>query len=136
MKLLFHTPAFLILLAMLAPQSVFSQDQNLDSEEMYEVLHRVANWQLDHPYDDRSPLDWLDGAMHTGIWALYEKTEHPRYANTLLALGQRNHWRTMNDIYHADRLTIAQVFADMYLYYKDPQMLSNIQWVMDHACGP
>lgn len=129
-RLLLVSPIVTLLVMVISPV-VFSQDQHFDSNEIYEVLHKSANWQLDNPYDERSPLDWLDGAMHTGIWALYEKTEHPRYANTLLALGQRSQWRTMNDIYHADRLTIAQTFADMYLHYKDPQMLNNIQWVMD-----
>ncbi len=128
---------FLLVMALAACQASFfsshamAQGSTLQAAPILEVMHRTARWQLEHPYPQRSPLDWLDGAFYTGLWALYEKTEESRYANELLALGQRSHWKTLNDVYHADRLTIAQVFADMYLHYKDPQMLGPVQWVMD-----
>jgi rhamnogalacturonyl hydrolase YesR len=46
-------------------------------------------------------------------------------------VGIASNWKLKNDIYHADRLTIAQSFADLYLEEKDPAMLEKIQWVMD-----
>ncbi len=115
----------------LLPGQLNAQKQTLEPDDVLEIMHRTANWQIDHPYAQREQLDWLDGTFYTGLWALYEKTNTPRYANELLALGQRAHWKTMNDIYHADRLTIAQTFADMYLHYRDPAMLEKVQWVMD-----
>jgi len=102
----------------------------IDPESILDVMHRVADWQIMNPREF-SPLDWHYGAFYTGIWALYESTGEERYKNEIRNLGQKYNWKLINDIYHADRLTIAQSFADLYMEEKDPVMLEKVQWVMD-----
>ncbi len=102
----------------------------MDKEGIIEIMHRVADWQIMNPRKPH-PLDWHYGAFYTGIWALYQSTGEERYKNEIRNLGQKYKWKLINDIYHADRLTIAQSFAELYMEEKDPAMLEKIQWVMD-----
>ncbi len=102
----------------------------LEEKGILEIMHRVADWQIMNP---RKPhkLDWHYGAFYTGLWALYQSTGEERYKNEIKNLGQKNDWKIRNDIYHADRLTVAQSYAEIYMEEKNPEMIENIQWVMD-----
>lgn len=102
----------------------------LSQQPIKEVMHKVADWQLANPRNHHK-LDWHYGAFYTGLMALYETTGERRYLNEMINLGQKHNWKLINDIYHADRLTIAQVFADLYMKENDPEMLEKVQWVMD-----
>ncbi len=93
-------------------------------------MHRVADWQIMNPRNPHK-LDWHYGAFYTGLWALYQSTGEERYKNEIKNLGQKNDWKIRNDIYHADRLTVAQSYAELYMEEKDPAMIEKIQWVMD-----
>ncbi|MBN1599318.1 MAG: glycoside hydrolase family 88 protein [Bacteroidales bacterium] len=99
-------------------------------EEVLVIMQKTADWQLIHPWHN-SKLDWEYGAFYSGIWALYKSSGNEKYKEEIRKVGEENNWKLRNDIYHADRLTIAQSFADMYLEEKDPLMLEKIQWVMD-----
>lgn len=105
-------------------------DDPFDPKSIINIMEQTADWQLANPRD-HSKLDWHYGAFYTGLMALYRTTGENRYLNEMINLGQKHHWKLLNDIYHADRLTIAQVFADLYLETKDPEMLEKVQWVMD-----
>jgi rhamnogalacturonyl hydrolase YesR len=102
----------------------------LDSKSILDVMHRVADWQIMNPREPHQ-LDWHYGAFYTGVWTLYKTTGEERYKNEIWNLGQKYNWKLLNDIYHADRLTIAQSFVDLYMEEKDPDMLEKIQWVLD-----
>ncbi|GAB4429180.1 MAG: hypothetical protein OHK0039_47780 [Bacteroidia bacterium] len=102
----------------------------LDSASVWEVMHRVADWQLMNPREAHK-LDWHYGAFYTGVWALYQRSGEARYRNELTNLGQHHHWKLLNDIYHADRLTIAQPLIELYQETGDPAMFEKIHWVMD-----
>ncbi len=95
-----------------------------------DIMHKTADWQLANPREHDRP-DWQYGAFYTGIWALYETTGEQRYLNEILNIGEANNWKLMNDIYHADRLTIAQVFADAYMETGREEILEKVRWVMD-----
>lgn len=101
-----------------------------DSASIVGLMHQVADWQLENPREFHI-LDWHYGAFYTGLMGLYETTKENRYLNEMINIGQKYDWKLLNDIYHADRLTIAQVFADLYKIEQDPKMLEKVQWVMD-----
>jgi rhamnogalacturonyl hydrolase YesR len=106
------------------------KSNKIKPDDILAIMKKVADWQIAHP-KSYNPLDWHYGAFYTGLMALYKTTQEPAYWNEMQKLGEANQWKLMNDIYHADRLTIAQTFAEMYLIHKDPKMLEKIQWVMD-----
>lgn len=61
----------------------------------------------------------------------YELTGEERYVNEMHNVGQQANWKLMDDIFHADRLTIVDVWADMYDVYREPEMLEKAQWAFD-----
>jgi hypothetical protein len=73
-------------------------------ESILDVMHHVADWQVMDPRDPH-PLYCHYGAFDTGLWAPYKTTGEERYKNEI--------WNLLNDIYHADRLTAAQSFAEL-----------------------
>lgn len=101
-----------------------------ESQSVLSLMRRVADWQLTNP---RRPhkLDWHYGAFYTGLMRLYETTGEERYLNEMINLGQKYDWELLDEIFHADRLTIGHVFADIYKIKKDPEMIDKTTWVMD-----
>lgn len=102
----------------------------LAEAEIVEVMRKVADWQLMNPKNHHL-LDWHYGAFYTGLMAWYNTSGEERYLNEMINIGQKYNWKLLNDIYHADRLTIAQVFAELYMLKKNPEMLEKVQWVLD-----
>lgn len=102
----------------------------LNPSNIKKEMQKTADWQFLHPLN-YNRLDWEYGVFYAGVWALYQTTGQEKYKDSIQQVGEKNHWKLMNDIYHADRLAIAQSFADLYLKTKDPAMLEKIQWVMD-----
>lgn len=102
----------------------------LDSVTIVNMMKKVADWQLANPRKEHV-LNWHYGAFYTGLMALYETTGEQRYLNEMINVGQKHNWKLIDDIYHADRLTIAQVYADLFKLKKEPVMLDKAQWAMD-----
>src|SRR5258708_78046 len=42
--------------------------------------------------DADRPLSWVVGAFYTGLTALADRSADPKYAEAVLALGEREHW--------------------------------------------
>ncbi|MCF8378118.1 MAG: glycoside hydrolase family 88 protein [Bacteroidales bacterium] len=103
----------------------------LSKEDILNIMHQTADWQLANPWRKSSRLDWHWGAFYTGLRALYEVTGEDRYKNEMINIGQSNNWKPMDDIFHADRLTIADNWIWLYSLEKDPVMIEKIQWAMD-----
>jgi rhamnogalacturonyl hydrolase YesR len=101
-----------------------------DSVSIVNIIQRAADWQLENPRRD-SKIDWHYGAFYTGIMALYKLTKDERYLNEMLNIGESHNWRLHNDIFHADRHTISQVFIELYEMFDDPKMIENTRWVLD-----
>jgi rhamnogalacturonyl hydrolase YesR len=103
----------------------------LKQYEIVNIMRRAADWQLANPYYGISRTDWHYGALYTGIRAFYELTGEARYKNELLNVGQSNNWKPMDDIFHADRLTVMDNWAWLYSLDKDPQMIDKSKWALD-----
>lgn len=110
----------------------YPMSDTLKNTDILNIMHRVADWQLANPQKSNlDRLDWLWGAFYTGLMDFYKTTGEERYLNEVINLGQSKDWKLINDIFHADRHTIAQSYAEAYMIAKDPAMLEKIQWVMD-----
>jgi rhamnogalacturonyl hydrolase YesR len=103
----------------------------LDPDQMVLIMQRVADWQLANPFKRISRTDWHYGAFYTGLRALYEVTEENRYKNELINIGQANNWRPMDDIFHADRLTVIDNWAWLSELEDDPAMIRASAWALD-----
>ncbi len=100
-------------------------------DEIVKIMLKTAEWQIANPFKGISPIDWHYGAFYTGIRALYEVTAEKKYKEYLVSIGESNQWKPMNDIYHADRLTIIDNWAWLYSLDKKPEMIENAKWALD-----
>lgn len=107
----------------------------LSQKGIIDQMHRVADWQLANPLDGDSfkykHLDWLYGAFYTGLVKFYLTTGEERYADELINVGDHVEWQLLDDIFYADRLTIVDVWADLYQVKQDPEYIDKARWAMD-----
>lgn len=103
----------------------------LSKEGILDIMHRTADWQLANPFYRASELDWHYGALYTGLRALSEMTGENRYINEMYNVGQATEWEIMDDIFHADRLTIIDNWIWLYTIYNEPLMIDKARWALD-----
>jgi rhamnogalacturonyl hydrolase YesR len=109
----------------------------LDPAQIVPLMRQVADWQLENPRRSIDPRDWHYGAFYTGLMALYQLTGENRYRNELYNVGQQANWQPMDDIFHADRITIMDVWADLYAEQPEAAILNKSRWAMDiHLASP
>lgn len=102
----------------------------LDSAQIVAKMRQVADWQLANP-DNSNRTDWLWGAFYVGLTELYKITNDQSYLNELMNVGQHANWQPLSDIFHADRLTIADVWASLYDITKNPETIDKTKFVLD-----
>jgi len=105
-------------------------EEALDPVAIELVMRQAADWHLANPRKHHK-LDWHYGALYTGIMALYDLTLEDRYLNELINIGQHYDWVLMDDIYHADRLTVADMYAWIYEKQQDFHIIDKTKWAMD-----
>ncbi len=103
----------------------------LEKQQIINIMRQTADWQLANPFYSSSKLDWPYGALYTGVRALYEVTGERRYLDEMINIGQSNQWQPMNEVFHADRLTIIDNWAWLYGKFQEPEMIDKSQWVLD-----
>lgn len=109
-------------------------NQPLDTTQIKQIMHEVADWQLVSPRYNTGMLtatNWHYGAFYVGLRALYEMEEESRYKDELINIGQAYDWQLMDDIFHADRLAVVDNWAWLYTLENDPYMVDKSQWALD-----
>jgi len=99
----------------------------LDAKSIKNVMHRVANWQLENPLP-HNKLNWHYGAFYSGLWSLYQLTGEQRFANHIINVGQSHNWQLMNPIYHADHLTVGQAYVNIDGLDHNSELENNMKW--------
>ncbi|MCE5331206.1 MAG: glycoside hydrolase family 88 protein [Bacteroidales bacterium] len=102
----------------------------LDSAQIVAKMCQAADWQLANP-DKSNRTDWLWGAFYVGLTELYKITNDQRYLNELLNVGQAAKWQPLSDIFHADRMTITDVWASLYDITKNPETIDKTRFTLD-----
>jgi rhamnogalacturonyl hydrolase YesR len=90
------------------------------------VMQQVAGWQLAHPSTHRE-TDWTQAAGDAGFMALAGISGDAKYRDAMLAMGERNQWELGPRPRHADDHAVGQTYAELYLLYRDPQMIAPLQ---------
>lgn len=104
----------------------------INPAEVLKVMERVGDWQLVNPSRHR-PDDWTQAAGYTGIIALANISENPRYRAAMVAMGEKNQWKLGPRKFHADDHAVGQTYAELYLQYRDPKMIEPMQQQFDEA---
>lgn len=103
----------------------------LNQTDIVNIMHRVADWQFANKKWNIHELDWHYGAFYTGVRALYETTAAARYKEELINMGEAYAWKPKDDIFHADRLLIIDIWSWLYQMEKHPEMIDKSQWALD-----
>lgn len=103
----------------------------LAGKSILDIMHQTADWQLAHPRYDIDPRDWHYGAFYIGLRALYEITGENRYKNELVNIGQWYNWQPMDEILHADKLSIVDTWTWLYEQEKNVHMIEKAKWALD-----
>ena len=86
----------------------------LNVDNIKDIMRQTADWQLANPRTDISRIDWHYGAFYVGLEALYETVKEDRYLNEMINIGQEFNWKILDEIFHADKLTITDMYAWLY----------------------
>ena len=79
------SPAIVLTFATLG---IASESAGQDRDRILQVMTSAADWQLAHP-SEHPPDDWTQAAFYTGMMALAQSTDHPKYADAMRAMGRR-----------------------------------------------
>jgi rhamnogalacturonyl hydrolase YesR len=78
------------------------------------MMTKVADWQLQQ--GGINAIDWIHGAMWTGIMATYQATGDAKYLAAVKAWGQANNWSLSGGVTtNANDQCAAQTYFDTYL---------------------
>jgi len=120
--------SFILLTALFCFQTLFAQ-KKITPDSVLNIMNKVAKWQLRdwkehgkrHPY-----FEWTMGACYAGYMSLGEVANYSTYFNDMTAIGDSLNWKTGHRHTMADDYCVAQMFSQLYLVYKKPEMIS--QW--------
>jgi unsaturated rhamnogalacturonyl hydrolase len=102
-----RTALALILLALLGTPVGATDDS---PETILATLHKVADWQLAHP--SRHPTwDWTQAAFYTGVTALMDVSDEPRFEEAMRKMAEANQWRPGLRPGHADDYAVIATYA-------------------------
>ena len=131
-------PRFLFSVAMLFAFSGPVQAQDA-ARDILRKTELVADWELAHPAnasapfsrDSADPLGWIAGTFYTGLTALADRSDNPKYADAILALGEREGWRLGARAFHADDHEVAQNWIWAFNRKHDPRMIAAVRQRFD-----
>ena len=103
-----------------APHAFSSE---LEPRAVLKALIAAADWQLEHP-STHPPYDWTQAAFYTGMMALSEVVENPKYYEAMKTMAGRNQWRPGLRPGHADDYAVISTYAKIYKRERDPKMLA------------
>ncbi len=79
-------------------------------EAILATMQRAADWQLAHP--SRHPKwDWTQAAFYTGMTALMDVTDEPRFEEAMRLMAEANQWRPGLRPGHADDWAVIATYA-------------------------
>jgi len=99
------------------------EEWHKQAQDTLAVMVRVADWQLANP-GRHHPLDWTHGALYAGYMALDGLVAETRYADAVFAVGKNVGWKNWGRTYHADDYAVGQSYAELYMLYRDPDLLA------------
>jgi len=109
-----------------------NNSSGITPQSVLTVMQRVADWELAHLSDNkRSPKDWVAGAGDAGLMALVGISGDAKYRDAALAIAATNNWELGPRKYMADDQCVGQLYAELYLLYRDPKMIAPMREHLD-----
>ena len=90
------------------------------------TMKSAADWQLVHPSpgkEKHGEKAWTYGAFYTGVMALSEIADTPKYHDAMVVKGKSFKWQPAPRPYYADDHCVAQMYLELFLKDHRRQML-------------
>lgn len=114
-----------------------STKQQAKSEAIYQIMKRVADWQIDSINRKgwkHAERDWTNGALYAGLLKFAEVRNEQFYYDFMKnKVGEKFNWQLYdNDLrFHADYYCVGQMYSRMYEIYKEPIMIADLEVLAD-----
>ncbi len=98
------------------------------------VTKKVADWQLNSWKTNgvsRNKTNWTNAACYTGFTELNKVAKDPKYIKAIYEIGAAANWKTGLRRTFADDYAVGQVYAQLYLVYKEKEILSDFTKLSD-----
>lgn len=125
---IFFKKATLYLFASLFTCATFAQDTLFKQKSIVKTMERVADWQLNTWKDKgfaHAKYDWTNGACYAGLFELGKMSKKDTYLPFLVSIGNDLDWNTGPRHGMADDYCVGQLFANLYILYKEPKMIAK-----------
>jgi len=97
-----------------------------------QIMEKVADWQLANPSKDAKD-GWIYAAFYTGVMALNREAADAKYHDAMVAQGKQNGWKPAKRPFHADDHAVTQMYLELYLLDKQPEMLGPARAAFDNV---
>jgi unsaturated rhamnogalacturonyl hydrolase len=114
MKIMFRSLVVILLFLSLQACKTTAHLGSSSKSSIQQAMFKALVWQEANPIQAKAPTDWTNGVYYTGVMKAHQATGHQAYYDAMLNMGRRNKWQTWERLYHADDVTISNV----YLYLK------------------
>ncbi|HTA95243.1 MAG TPA: glycoside hydrolase family 88 protein [Verrucomicrobiae bacterium] len=105
-----------------------TNSSDITPQNVLNTMQHVADWQLAHLGDNkRAPTDWVAGAGDAGLMALVGISGDAKYRDAALAIAETNNWQLGSRKFMADDQCVGQLYAELYLLYRDPKMIAAMR---------
>lgn len=111
-------------------RTLADEGQTAKQKETLSIMERVADWQLANP-SSHKPDQWTQAAGYTGIMALANLSEDPKYRDAMIAMGETNDWKLGPRMYHADDHCVGQTYCELYFQSRDAKMIAPMRAQFD-----
>jgi rhamnogalacturonyl hydrolase YesR len=121
---------FLITLMILFGANAQPVQVSFKPKDVLTIMEKVADWQLNDWQKNgfKYPKwDWVNAAGFAGLQALSTVSKKNMYEKFLLQIGNDCGWETGPRRLFADDYCIGQLYALLYMKYKNPKMIANFQ---------
>ena len=105
-----------------SPQATDAGRQQIRPADVLRQMTQAADWQLAHP-SAHAPYDWTQAAFYTGVMALVDVANDPKYAAAMRAMGEGNQWRPGPRPGHADDYAVVATYARLAQIDKNKKLL-------------
>jgi rhamnogalacturonyl hydrolase YesR len=127
---------FFVLLTSNFQNFAFGQgvDPSLRKDYILDMMHRVADWQLNEWNTNgfkHAKLDWTNAACYTGMYALGSMKGNEKYLTALVNIGNDVNWGTGPNRFMADDYCIGQTYSLLYMKYHDKKMIAPFRSLAD-----
>ncbi len=99
---------------------------NISTTAICKVMKAAADWQLVHPSPGNQKYGeqaWTYAAFYTGVMALSEISDTPKYHDAMVSLGEKLQWQPAPRPYYADDHCVSQMYLELFLKDRDPARL-------------